>query len=254
MCYSTDARPPDHGLGGEIGDCEDLVLTAADGNRFSARLARPASPSGTGIVICPDVRGLHNFYKDLACRFAEAGVDALAIDYFGRTAGMGERTDDFDYKEHTVQTAYETVAMDVAAAIEHLRTLGVTRVFTVGFCFGGGRSWRQSADQPGLGGAIGFYGRPEAAADAIDRMAAPLLMLVAGADFTPISEFEAMEQSLGERGLPHRMVVYEEAPHSFFDRGATHWVNQCADAWRRILSFIADPTVATEPAVEVVPA
>lgn len=243
MCYSTDARPPDHGLGGEIGDCEDLVLTAADGNRFAARLARPAQPSGSGIVICPDVRGLHNFYKDLACRFAEAGVDALAFDYFGRTAGMGERTDDFEYMSHVAGTTSESVAMDVGAAVSHLRSLGSVRVFTMGFCFGGARSWRQSAEQPGLAGAIGFYGRPEAARDVFDQMVAPVLMLVAGDDkASPREDFEDMDRRLSERGLPHRMVIYEGAPHSFFDRAATQWADACTDSWRQMLSFIADPT------------
>ncbi len=243
MCYSTDARPPDHGLNGEVAGFEDLVLTAADGNRFAARVARPAVPSGAGVVICPDVRGLHNFYKDLCCRFAEAGIDAVAIDYFGRTAGMGERTDAFEYRPHVAQTTKEGVAMDVGAGVEELRSVGASRVFTIGFCFGGARSWRQSAEQPGLDGAIGFYGRPEAVSDALDDMKAPVLMLVAGDDkASPRSDFEDMDRRLTDRGLPHRMVVYEGAPHSFFDRTATEWAGACADSWRQILSFIADPT------------
>jgi carboxymethylenebutenolidase len=246
MCYSTDARPPDHGLNGEVASFEDLVLTAADGNRFGARMARPAKPSGAGVVICPDVRGLHNFYKDLCCRFAEAGIDAVAIDYFGRTAGIGERTDEFEYREHTAQATNEGVAMDVAAAIEQVRSMGATRVFTLGFCFGGGRSWRQSADQPGLAGAIGFYGRPAATSDVFDEMKAPVLMLLGGDDAaTPRQEFEAMDRRLTDRGLPHRMVVYQGAPHSFFDRAATAWADACADSWRQILAFIADPTAET---------
>ncbi len=217
MCYSTDARPPDHGLKGEVAGFEDLVLTAADGNRLAARTARPARPSGAGVVICPDVRGLHNFYKDLCCRFAEAGIDAVAIDYFGRTAGLEERTDAFEYRTHVAQTTNENVAMDVGAGLEQVRSLGASRVFTVGFCFGGARSWRQSAEQPGLDGAIGFYGRPEAVSDVLDDMKAPVLMLVAGEDAaSPRSDFVEMDRRLTDRGLPHRMVVYEGAPHSFF--------------------------------------
>jgi carboxymethylenebutenolidase len=243
MCYSTDARPPDHGLGGQIRSSADLLLTAADGNRLMARAAHPAQPGGAGVVILPDVRGLHNFYKDLCCRFAEAGIDAVAFDYFGRTAGIGERTDEFDYKVHTVQTTFGGVAMDVAAALAHLRTGGATRLFTIGFCFGGSRSWRQAAEQPGLDGAIGFYGRPQLAEDVFDDISAPILMLVAGADAsTPHEEFQAMDRRLSERGLPHRMVVYEGAPHSFFDRAAIRWADACADSWRQILSFIKDPT------------
>jgi carboxymethylenebutenolidase len=244
MCYSDDARPPDHGLGGAVGSSEDLVLTASDGNKFAARLARPEKPNGTGMVILPDIRGLHNFYKDMACRFAEAGIDALAIDYFGRTAGIGDRGDDFDWQTHIPQTTAAGVAMDVAAGLDHLRSLGDKRLFTMGFCFGGGNSWRQSADQPGLTGAIGFYGNPAASIEVLDDMKAPVLMLVAGADHRPLTDFEEMERRLGEVGLPHQMVVYEGAPHSFFDRGQEFWADACADAWKQMLSFIKGPAAA----------
>jgi carboxymethylenebutenolidase len=244
MCYSDDARPPDHGLGGAVGSSEDLVLTASDGNKFAARLARPEKPNGTGMVILPDIRGLHNFYKDMACRFAEAGIDALAIDYFGRTAGIGDRGDDFDWQTHIPQTTAAGVAMDVAAGLDHLRSLGDERLFTMGFCFGGGNSWRQSADQPGLTGAIGFYGNPAASIEVLDDMKAPVLMLVAGADHRPLTDFEEMERRLGEVGLPHQMVVYEGAPHSFFDRGQEFWADACADAWKQMLSFIKGPAAA----------
>ena len=244
MCYSDDARPPDHGLGGAVGSSEDLVLAASDGNKFAARLARPEKPNGTGMVILPDIRGLHNFYKDMACRFAEAGIDALAIDYFGRTAGIGDRGDDFDWQTHIPQTTAAGVAMDVAAGLDHLRSLGDKRLFTTGFCFGGGNSWRQSADQPGLTGAIGFYGNPAASIEVLDDMKAPVLMLVAGADHRPLTDFEEMERRLGEVGLPHQMVVYEGAPHSFFDRGQEFWADACADAWKQMLSFIKGPAAA----------
>src|SRR3979409_83776 len=136
MCYSDDARPPDHGLGGAIDYSEDRILTAADGNRLMSRVAHPAKPGGTGVVILPAVRGLHNFYKDMACRFAEAGLDAVAIDYFGRTAGIGDRGGDFDYQEHIPQSTHEGIAMDVAAGVDRLRSMGADRVFTMGFCFG----------------------------------------------------------------------------------------------------------------------
>ena len=54
-------------------------------------------------MILPDVRGLYLFYEELALRFAEAGIDALAIDYFGRTAGVAKRDADFDHAPHVKQ-------------------------------------------------------------------------------------------------------------------------------------------------------
>jgi len=241
MCYSDDARVPLPPISGAASDQGDLVLTSSDGTKFGAYFARAEKPTGAGMVVMPDVRGLHHFYKELAQRFAEAGIDAVAIDYFGRTAGIGERDESFDYKPHVEQTTQENIAADVAAGIDYLKSKdggAVKSVFTVGFCFGGSSSWNQSALQAGLNGAIGFYGRPDRTEPYLSRMKASLLMLIAGADFTPQEAFHAFDKKLTEVGVPHEMHIYEGAPHSFFDRGFEQWKDACDDAWRRILAFI----------------
>jgi carboxymethylenebutenolidase len=241
MCYSDDARPPLPPIGGAASDHGDLVLTASDGNQLMAHFARAAAPTGAGMVVLPDVRGLHHFYKELAQRFAEAGIDAVAIDYFGRTEGMGDRGESFDYKPHVEKTTPEGVSADVAAAVAYLKTKdggAVKSVFTVGFCFGGSNSWNQSAMGHGLNGSIGFYGRPERSLPFLSRMKAPLLLLVAGADFTPPEAFHDFDKKLTEAKVPHEMHIYEGAPHSFFDRTFAEWKDACDDAWKRMLAFI----------------
>lgn len=241
MCYSDDARPPLPPVGGAASDYGDFVLTAADGNKFAAYFARAAEPTGAGMVVMPDVRGLHEFYKELARRFAEAGIDAVAIDYFGRTAGIGDRGEGFDFMPHVQQTTPDGIKADVAVAAAHLKSKdggAVKSVFTVGFCFGGSNSWNQSAGGHGLNGCIGFYGRPERSQMNIPNMKSPLLLLIAGADFTPQEAFQDFDRQLTEAKVPHEMHVYEGAPHSFFDRTFAEWKDACDDAWHRILAFI----------------
>jgi carboxymethylenebutenolidase len=241
MCYGPDAQPPRHPLNHDVASESDLVLTSADSTRFSARLARPANPNGAGIVILPDVRGLYSYYCALARLFAEAGVEAIAIDYFGRTAGLVDgRDEDFDWKSHIQQGKFEDVSADATAAIAHLRGLGtVERVFTVGFCYGGAMSWRQSADQPDLAGAIGFYGVPSRVREKVPAMNAPLLMLLAGADAaTTPEDFAKFEEELTKAGVTHVAHTYPGAPHSFFDRSYDEWKEVCADSWTRILDFM----------------
>jgi carboxymethylenebutenolidase len=241
MCYPDDARPPLPPIGGAASDHGDLELTAADGNKFMAYFARAAKPTGAGMVVMPDVRGLHHFYKELAQRFAEAGVDAVAIDYFGRTAGDGDRSEAFDYKPHVEKTTPEGISADVAAAVKHLKSKdggAVKSVFTVGFCFGGSSSWNMSALVDGVNGDIGFYGRPERTLPFLSKLKAPLLLLIAGADFTPIEAFHDFDKKLTEAKVPHEMHIYEGAPHSFFDRSFAEWKEACDDAWRRMLAFI----------------
>src|SRR5207245_519395 len=79
--------------GGEGVQTADVVRTAGDGNRFAAFSAVSDEAGAPGMVILPDVRGLHPFYRDLALRFGALGVHATALDYFGRTAGIGPRGD-----------------------------------------------------------------------------------------------------------------------------------------------------------------
>src|SRR5581483_7903090 len=137
MCYSDDARPPLPPIGGAAADAGDLVLTSAGGVEFGAYAARASRRTGAGMVVLPDVRGLHHFYKELAERFAEAGLNAVAVDYFARTAGIGERGEGFEYRPHLEQVTQEGLAADIAAAIDHLRSAEggrAERVYTVGFC------------------------------------------------------------------------------------------------------------------------
>src|SRR5436190_8372147 len=99
MCFDSDSLPPIPVLSGAAVSHDELVLEAADGNRFAAFAATPDEPGATGVVVLPDVRGLYRFYEELALRFAERGYAAVAFDYFGRTAGVAKRGDDFEYRE-----------------------------------------------------------------------------------------------------------------------------------------------------------
>ena len=237
MCHSDDSRPPSASAAVPVASSADLLLTAADGTRVLAYEARPAAPNGAGIVVMPDVRGLHEFYKALADRFAEVGVEAVAIDYFGRTAPDDDRSEAFAFMPHVEQTTPEGVAADVQAGVAHVRGHGATKVFTVGFCFGGGYSWRQSADTPGLAGCIGFYGRPASGLEVADRMTAPLLMLVAGADaHIPVEDVRDVADAAV---VEAEFVVFDGAPHSFFDRTFAEHAEAAEQAWTRIQAFIA---------------
>ncbi len=252
MCHGSTARPPLPPIAGGSGvaAAEDLVLEAADGNRFSVYSVRTTDAGAPGVVILPDVRGLHPFYRDLADRFAQAGVHATAMDYFGRTAGRGPRGEDFDYGPHVAATRPDTIALDVAACVGHLRSErggGARRVLTVGFCFGGRASFNQAGRGHDLAGVIGFYGVPQRRDESDDNAptelaggyTCPVHGLFGSADrATTVEQIEEFRRALDAAGVPNEIVVYEGAPHSFFDRSYDEWREACDDAWRRVLRFV----------------
>jgi carboxymethylenebutenolidase len=245
MCFDFDSVPPIAPIAGAAVSHRDLTLQASDGTAFAAFEAVPESPGPTGIAVLPDVRGLYPFYEELALRLAENGHRAVAFDYFGRTAGASKRGDDFDYMPHVKQTSTAGVQADVAAVIAHLREEGCARVYALGFCFGGRHAWLAAAEQPGLAGAVGFYGRPgerEGEPGPLQRAAeldAPILALMGGADEgIPLETVEEFRAALKAAGAEHEIVIYEGAPHSFFDRKQEQFAEASDDAWQRTLGFI----------------
>ena len=240
MCHSSDSRPPAPPNPGPVAEHGPLTLTAADGNTFQAYAAVPGEPAGRGIVILPDVRGLHPYYKALAERFAEAGYHAVAIDYFGRTADTDVRDDDFDFKPHVAALKQEHVVADATAAIAVLRQHTDGPLFSVGFCMGGARSWMLGAADLGLSGVIGFYSTLRHYDwDLTGRITVPVLGLLGGADpATTPEQYDQFAAALPS-GTPFERHTYDGAPHSFFDRAYGDWQEACADSWRRILDFSA---------------
>jgi carboxymethylenebutenolidase len=251
MCVDNDSRPPIAPIAGGSAGGHDLRLTSADGTKFMAYAARAANPTGAGMVVIPDVRGLHPYYKELADRFAEIGVDAVAIDFFARTAPSDDRSDSFDFMSQVGLTKPETLQADIAAAAAHLRGKDggqVRSLFSVGFCFGGTLSYLQAASGLGYKGVIGFYGWPLGLTrwpdrpkpiDAVSRYQSAVLSLFGGADQgIPQADVDAFNEACRKANVTHDSTVYPGAPHSFFDRKYAEFADASADAWRRVQTFI----------------
>ena len=246
MCFDRDSLPPIPVISGAAVSHDELVLEARDGEpaRCVRRHARRAERRRGRDP--PGRPGLYRFYEELALRFAERGHAAIAIDYFGRTAGVSKRDDEFEYRPHVEQTTPAGVQADTAAGVAWLRETGSRSIFTVGFCFGGRHSWLAAAGGHSLAGAIGFYGRPGPGADGspgptqrAGELGAPILGLMGGADAgIPVEQVREFESALAAAAVEHEIVIYDGAPHSFFDRKQEEFADASADAWSRVLGFI----------------
>jgi carboxymethylenebutenolidase len=263
MCFDLDSRPPIPPMAGGAYASRHLELVSGDGNHFGGFEARAGDlPSRAAVLIMPDVRGLHTYYEELALRFAEAGIDALAIDYFGRTAGIGDRGEGFDYRAYVDKVTWPEVAADMSAGARYLAGTGEPAeggraIFSVGFCFGGRLAFLcATLHGPSFAGVIGFYGHPvgvgrggsPAPADMAAEFDCPVLGIFGGADKgIPASSANAFETALQRAGVANEIVVYPDAPHSFFDRKYEEYRDASADAWQRVLGFIRTTASAARP-------
>jgi carboxymethylenebutenolidase len=252
MCFAVDACPPElpqervRMIMGDLVRAQRFELISADGTPVSAALAQASQPGGPGVVILPDVRGLYPFYERLAERFAQAGHDAVVLDYFARTAGLAPRGEDFDFQPHVSAATLEQVQADIAAAVAVLRKrIGARPAVAVGFCFGGTHAFLAGANRAlDLDAVVGFYGRLSPGrlprpAERASSIGVPLLGLFGGDDPSiPAEEIEEFDTALGRAGVRHRLITYPHAPHSFFDRSFAEHRQACSDAWRQVLDFL----------------
>jgi carboxymethylenebutenolidase len=118
----------------------------------------------------------------------------------------------------------------------------------LGFCYGGSNSWHQAAHGHGLAGVVGFYGVPDrawpqgarSAIELAPQMTCPVLGLLGGDDPSiPAAVVDGFDQALTTAGVEHELITYSGAPHSFFDRTYEAYAAESADAWQRVLVFIA---------------
>lgn len=249
MCSDPDSRPPLPADPGARVTGDHAAISAPDGANVSVYLARAGTRTDSGIVVLPDYHGLTPFYEALALRFAEVGVAAVVVDYYGRTAPPPPRGRDFDHVAHAARTTWAGLQADATAATELLRReCGAERLYSVGFCFGGRTSFLLGTlPELSLSGVIGFYGWPvgtfandsPAPADVAERLRCPLLGVFGGADakISP-AEVAAFEDALQAAPVAHRVLTYRGAPHSFFDRAQAAHGAAAAAAWAEVLAFI----------------
>ena len=113
------------------------------------------------VLVLPEVFGVNAWVRGVADRLAVAGVSALAMPLFARTAPrleLGYEPDSLaEGRRHKEQTQAASILADVAAAAHWLRAQGCERLTVVGFCFGG-HAALLAATLPEVHSSIDFYG------------------------------------------------------------------------------------------------
>ena len=125
-------------------------------------------------------------------------------------------------------------------------------IFTIGFCFGGRLAFLSATLGLDLAGVIGFYGSPGGPArndmpaplDVVGRVRSPVLGIFGGADASiPESMVDGFRRGLTGVGIENRILRYEGAPHSFFDRQAADHAEASDAAWSEVQEFVRVNTV-----------
>lgn len=259
------------------------VHIPAEGTGLDAYLARPdgAGP-WPSLIVVHEIWGLVPHIEDVARRFAAAGYAVLAPNLYSRDGlpvapdeigramafmqtipvaerangeAVARRTAELPADEREVvrralgwlqhQDRRQNVR-DLQAARDWLATqpfVDPGRIFSLGFCMGGGLSARLASAGADLAGCVVFYGE-HPPADEIAVIRCPMLGLYGGEDHRITDGVPELAQAMTAAGRPFTYHIYPGAPHAFFNdtRTSTYRPEAARDAWERVLAFLAAPS------------
>ncbi len=211
----------------------EMDVTFPSGNgEVNAFLARPAQggPFPTMIVI-HEIFGLSGFVKEVARLFARTGYLALAPAF----PEGGGNLPDGKHSQWMLDTLKTGVAVVPDDEYEKLRAgfvyltkredVDSTHIGSVGFCWGGARSFTFATRNPDLWATVVFYGSTPPFED-LDNIQAPVLALYGALDngsATSITGRAAeTAREMRDRGKVFEWEVYNQAAHGFFRGDPEH--------------------------------
>jgi carboxymethylenebutenolidase len=193
-----------------------------------------------GVLVIHENKGLNDWVRSVAGRFAGAGYSALAIDLLSEEGGTGHFADPAQATAALGAVAPDRFIADLKSGVAELqRRVGARKVGVVGFCFGGGLVWQLLASgEPQLSAAVPFYGPLPDNPDFAGSKAA-VLAIYAALDTRVTASEPAAKAALDRAKLVNDVVVEPDAGHAFFnDTGPRYNAAAAADAWRRVLDWL----------------
>ncbi len=208
---------------------------------ISAYVARPKLKGPVpGVVVIHENRGLLEHFKDVCRRLAKVGYVALAVDLASHEGGTAKYSDLAEVTAILGRTPPEQLVAMLNAGVGYLQGLPSVRkdrVGTVGFCFGGGMTWRLATSNASLRAAVPFYG-PNPPLENVPKIKAAILALYGGEDTRIDAGIPAIREAMQRAGITFDIVVYPGANHAFFnDTGERYHEVSARDAWQRTLAW-----------------
>lgn len=206
-----------------------------------------AAPSGVGpfpgIVVIHENRGLNEHTRDVARRFAIEGFVALAPDALARRGGTASMKTPEDARTAIGTLTPQEMLSDLEVALQYLDARPNVRqgkLGSVGFCWGGARSFSLAANSDMTRAAVVFYGSAPPREE-IANVKIPVLGLYGETDTRITSLVPEVAAAMKAANNSFEYKIYPGAGHAFFnDTGERYDPLSAADAWARTVKFLRE--------------
>jgi carboxymethylenebutenolidase len=229
------------------GEWADVPMPG-DGPRLRTWIVYPERKTRAPVVIViHEIFGLTDWIRAVADQLAEDGFIAVAPDLLSGRGPRGGGTESVASRDEVVALVRGLAAEEVDARIDVVRTFAAKlpaasgKVATIGFCWGGARSFGYAVHQPSLGAAVVYYGSGPSDLASLAGVKAPVLGLYGGDDARVNATIDPVAAEMKKFGKTYETEIYEGAGHGFLRaqsgrEGAN--LGAARKAWPRTLAFL----------------
>lgn len=210
--------------------------------KLSGYLSKPMKKGKyPAILVMHENRGLNEHTRDVARRFAEAGYVALAIDALSRKGGTGSFETPDKAREAFASLVMTEVMSDLNASLDFLnshKNVKKNKLASIGFCWGGARSFALAAEPNKLKAAVVFYGTAPTN-EQLAKVHCPVLGIYGETDTRITSKVPEVDAEMKRLKKSFEHKIYKGAAHAFFnDTGDRYNAEAAKDAWEVTNAFL----------------
>jgi len=201
------------------------------------------------VIVIHEIFGLSDWIKSVTDQLAADGFIAIAPDLLSGKAPDGGGTEELVKSGGDVRKMIQSISMEEStAALNAIREYGMKlpasngKTATIGFCWGGARSFDYATKQPELSAAVVYYGTSPSDADALKNVKAPVLGLYGSDDARVNKTIEPAQKAMKEAGKSYTPHIYDGAGHGFLRQQDGREANAKAaqQAWPETVKFIRE--------------
>jgi len=228
----------------------EYVTLKHDSRSIQAFVVYPEiKDKATAVILIHEISGLSDWAKEMADELAGQGFIVIAPDLISGLGPNGGGSSEFPSQDAAVKAVSgldpNIVTADLDAAAEYAKHLPPAngKIATVGFCWGGGKSFAFATHRKDLSAAFVFYGPGPAD---VTSITAPVYGFYAGNDARIGATLPDTVAAMKAAGKTYEPVTYEGAGHGFMRAHAPtdSPANQKAAeaAWPLVVQFLNDST------------
>jgi carboxymethylenebutenolidase len=205
------------------------------------------------VIVIHEIFGESDWVRAVADQFAAEGFIAIAPDLISGHGKDGGGTDSLASVDDVRKAIGLLKPEEVIDRLNAVRDYGVKlpaasgKSATVGFCWGGGKSFSYAVAQPKLDAAVVYYGTPPSTDD-LAKVAAPVMGNYGGSDARITATVDPTAATMKKLGKTYEPHVYEGAGHGFLraqDGPGGANLKATQQAWPATIAFLREHTKST---------